>query len=132
MVVIFEAVDTTKVTGGGFVVSNGRTSFGFVAQSLATGGFAGQIQIRPPGHDRFHGDTVATLTTNANTASWSGSGRWNRVDGYAYEVSVVDNGQGGGKNKTPDTITLTVKNGAGAVVFTTSGPLKGGNIVVHR
>jgi hypothetical protein len=74
---------------------------------------------------------VSSLSVSQNTATWSGSGRWNGTSGYTYQVMVVDNGQGGGKNKTPDTISLTVRDSGGAVVFTTSGPLKGGNIVIH-
>ena len=130
-IMVVVADSETKVTGGGFVVNSGRTSFGFVAKSVAAGGFSGQLQIRPPGQHRFHGDTVTSLTVSQNTATWSGSGRWDGTSGYTYQVSVVDNGQGGGKNKTPDTISLVVRDGSGAVVFETSDPLKGGNIVIH-
>ena len=117
-----------KVTGGGFVISNGRTSFGFVATSI--GGYAGKLQARTP-VGRFHGDTVTALTATSTTATWSGTGRWNGDDGYGYTVSVVDNRSGGSKKlASPDTITLTVTHN-GSTVYTVTGPLKGGNITVH-
>ena len=122
---------STKVTGGGFITDGGRTSFGFVAKSLAGASLQGQLQVRAPGKDRFHGATVSTLNVSGKTATWTGTGNWNGTPGYTFTVSVVDNGQGGGKNKTRDSITITIRNASDVVVFTTSGALKGGNIVVH-
>jgi len=46
-------------------------------------------------------------------------------------VSVVDNGQGHKKTTIPDQFSVVIRDGSGAVVFSTSGPLKGGNITVH-
>jgi len=120
----------TKVTGGGFITDGGRTSFGFVATSQPDASLLGQLQVTTPGKNRFHGATVSTLNVSGKTANWTGTGSWNGTSGYTFTVSVVDNGQGG-KNKTPDTITITIRNAAHVVVFTTSGALKGGNIVVH-
>ena len=40
------------------------------------------------------------------------------MPGYTYEVTFVDNGVPGRK----DTMSLVVRNPAGAVVFTTGGP----------
>jgi uncharacterized repeat protein (TIGR01451 family) len=125
------ADQTTKVTGGGFLVADGRTSFGFVAKSDPAGGYQGHLAVRAPGKDRFHGSTVGSLVVSGNTATWSGSGRWNGQSGYTYTVAVQDNGQGGGNHKTPDTITLTIRNSSGTVVYSVSGPLKGGNITIH-
>lgn len=121
---------TVKVTGGGFVTTNGRSSFGFVAKEDEDG-LHGQLQLRTPGNLRFHGVTVTSLTVNANTATWTGSGRWDGVDGYTFEVAVIDNRNGGGRKGTPDTIIVTVRDATNAVVFTTAGPLMGGNITVH-
>lgn len=130
-VVVFDSA--TKVTGGGFLVDGARVSFGFVARSEG-GLFSGQLQVRAPGKHKFHGDTVTSLVVSANTATWSGSGRWDGVDGYTFEVSVVDNRNGGGKSSkkgAPDTISIVVRDGTGELVFSTSGPLKGGNIKIH-
>lgn len=122
---------TTKVTGGGFIVDGGRASFGFVAKENAAG-LHGQIQIRAPGGNRFHGDTVTSLAGDGMTATWTGTGRWNGEDGYTFEVSVVDNRSGGKKKTTPaDHVVIVIRDGTGAVVFEASGYLKGGNVTVH-
>ena len=129
-VVVVVADATTKVTGGGFVIDGGRTSFGFVAKSDG-GGLAGQIQVRAPGKHKLHGATVTSLVVSASTATWSGTGRWDGVDGYTFTVTVVDNRNGGGKKGTADTISITIRNAGGTVVHSASSPLQGGNITVH-
>ena len=118
-----------KVTGGGWFVSTGRTSFGFNAWSDVAG-LHGQIQIRTAGKSRFHGDVVLSLSGSGNTATWTGTGKWNGVGGYTFSVTVVDNGTSGKKG---DTISVVIKAPNGSTVFSSGGPqpLKGGNIVVH-
>jgi uncharacterized repeat protein (TIGR01451 family) len=130
VVVIFDRA--TKVTGGGFVVGDGPTSFGFVAKQAPDGTLSGQVQVRAPGKHRFHGDTVTTMASSANTAQWGGAGRCDGVGGHTYEVSVVDNRNGGGRKGTADTIHIVVRDATGAVVLDVSGPLQGGNLTVHR
>jgi len=129
MVVISAA--GAKVTGGGFIVSGGRISFGFVVMPAEGGTFKGQIQIRRNGVGKFHGDVVTSMGVSQHAATWAGTGKWNNLSGYAFEVSVVDNGQGQGRGRTPDIIAITIRNGSGQVVFSARGELKGGNIVVH-
>ena len=60
-VVVADTRRPTKVTGGGFVISSGRTSFGFVASRAPMATLAGQLQVRAPDHHRFHGTTVTSL-----------------------------------------------------------------------
>ena len=120
-----------KITGGGWITQQtGRTSFGFnVIQDVT--GLKGQLQVRVKnGKDRFHSTSVLTLNSSGNSGTWTGTGRWNKLDGYTFTVSVVDNGTSGKKG---DTISIVIKSPTNVTVFTTSGPqpLKGGNIVVH-
>ena len=58
-VVIADAA--TKITGGGYVVGP-RYSFGFVAKQATDGSLRGQIQVRAPGNQVFHGDAVTSLS----------------------------------------------------------------------
>jgi hypothetical protein len=120
-----------KITGGGWISQGaGRTSFGFNVISDVTG-LHGQLQVSPKGDkNRFHGNTVLMLIAGAHDGTWTGTGRWNGIDGYTFTVSVVDAGTSGKKG---DTISILIKSPGNATVFTTSGPqpLKGGNIVVH-
>lgn len=124
MLVIAEA--RTKVTGGGWTqLGDGRLRFGLVAHPGTPD--RGQLQARWGAH-RFHGTTVTGLVAALPNASWSGSGRYDGVDGYTYEVSVFD---GVKKRSTPDTFTIVIRDGSGHVVFSGGGPLKGGNIKIH-
>jgi hypothetical protein len=94
-------------------------------------GLHGQLQVRVKnGKDRFHSTSVLTLNSSGNSGTWTGTGRWDGVDGYTFTVSVVDNGTSGKKG---DTISIVIKSPTNVTVFSTSGPqpLKGGNIVVH-
>ncbi len=122
----------SKVTGGGWVTvpGEGKLRFGLVAQPDGAAA-EGEIQVRWGKH-RFHGKTVTNLVANKPNASWSGAGRYDGTDGYTYEVRIVDNGNGGGKNKTPDTFAITIRDSGGTIVFSTGPlPLKGGNLKIH-
>jgi len=120
----------TKVTGGGWIrLGDAKLRFGLVAHPAGAGA-KGEIQVRWGTH-RFHGKTVSGLVVTKPQASWSGTGRYAGVDGYTYVVTVVDNGNGGGKTKTRDTFAIVIRDGGGTIVFSTSGPLGGGNIKIH-
>jgi len=128
------AVQSTsaKITGGGWISQQtGNTSFGFNVIRDVTG-LKGELQVSvKDGLDGFHSTSVLTLNmTSANSGTWTGTGRWDGVDGYTFSVSVVDNGTSG---KQGDTISIVIKSPTNVTVFTTSGPqpLMGGNIVVH-
>jgi hypothetical protein len=119
-----------KITGGGWISQTGKTSFGFnVIQDVT--GLRGQLQVRVrSGKDRFHSTSVLTFNSSGSSGTWTGTGRWNGIDGYSFTVSVVDNGTTG---KNGDTISLVITSPSNVTVFSTTGaqPLKGGNIVVH-
>jgi hypothetical protein len=125
-----------KVTGGGwFSNTAGRTCFGFNAIPQTDGSVKGQLQIcSNSGKNTFHASAATSLTTlSANTVRWSGTGRWNRADGYTFVATAVDNGPSG--SKRGDTIDLVIyRNGDPThPVYSSNGPqaLKGGNITVH-
>ena len=78
----------------------------------------------------FHGDAVTSLSVTGNTGSWSGTGAWDHIPGYRFTATVSDGGTG--RSASANTIRMTITAPNGAVVASFSGPLKGGNIVVHR
>jgi hypothetical protein len=82
---------------------------------------------------RFAATSVAGFTQSGNTASFGGSATWTGpkvAEGgtYTYVVSFVDNGFPGRE----DTISVEIKDGSGAVVFSSDGPqkLKSGDVEV--
>ena len=119
--------DKEKVTGGGFIKSDGRTSFGFVAKTKGDG-FAGQLQVKH-GKDKFKATSVTDLEVVGHTASWAGSGKWNGKSGFTYEVEVKDKRHG--TTGSADRFSIVIKNAAGTTVFSADGPLKGGKIRIH-
>ncbi len=72
---------------------------------------------------------VKSVTGSENTATLSGTGSWKGRGGYAFDVSVVDNARRG---SYADTISVVIRDPAGAVVFTSFGlqVLKQGDITV--
>jgi hypothetical protein len=125
-----------KVTGGGWFTPSGvsRTSFGVNLIPEAGGAYKGQFQLRANNSkSKFHGNTAANVVQlAANKVSWKGTGRWNGVTGYGFELVVVDNGSSGSKKL--DTISVRIfRTATGQTVYTSGGasPLKGGNLTVH-
>jgi hypothetical protein len=64
-----------------------------------------------------------------DTVLFSGSGKWNGQSGYTYEVSAEDAGEPG---RHRESVSITVRNGAGQVVAQVSGELDGGNVQSSR
>jgi len=120
-----------KVTGGGHIGTCSGTTFGFVAMSMPNGSLKGELEMNGRGV-RFHGSTVTSLVVPSTllSASWTGAGEWNGHSGYTFSASVAV-AQGTGYHRTPDTISVTIRDGAGHSVYSTSGALEGGNIVIH-
>jgi hypothetical protein len=124
-----------KVTGGGWISTSSRSSFGFNVIPIAGSAWKGQFQLRSNnGKAKFHGNTAQALVVSGTSAKWNGTGRWNGLPNYRYYVEVVDNGSSG--SKKGDTIKITVKKPAGndTVVYSSGSSaiaLKGGNITIH-
>lgn len=84
-----------RATGGGQTavsLQGAGNTIAFTAQNSGSGDTAtGQVQYiqRIDGQDKLHG-TVTCLRVSGNTAKISGTAR----DGGAFELYVVDNGQG--------------------------------------
>jgi len=84
-----------RATGGGQTavgLQGAGNTIAFTAQNSGSGDAAtGQVQYiqRVDGQDKLHG-TVSCLRVSGNTAKIAGTGR----DGRAFQLYVVDNGQG--------------------------------------
>lgn len=127
--------DIGRVTGGGrMILEDGAANFGLVVTD-GEQGLQGNLQINVHRtHDKFHGFAVDSLSVVGNTATWTGTGRWNGDDGYRFEIVVVDNRNGNSKKKgDPDSLEITIVDSANAVVWSTAGPvdLTKGNIKLH-
>ena len=116
-----------KVTGGGFVEDGERTSFGFVVRSDGSDGTV-HFQLRA-GDNRFQASTLTSLSIGGDQATWSATGDWNGTAGYRITVTVKDVGPP--KKGARDSIRIVIEAPNGSIVFTTSGPLVGGNIAIH-
>ena len=116
-----------KVTGGGFIDDALRTSFGFVVRS---DGPVRAIQFElHAGADRFHADSLTNLSVTGTHATWTALGAWNGTQGYRLTVEVVDVGPP--SKQIHDSIRIRIEAPNGSTVFSTSGRLLGGNILIH-
>jgi hypothetical protein len=66
---------------------------------------------------------------NIDSASISGTGRWNGMPGYTFSGEVVDAGEPGAGR---DRFTMTVRSPQGATVATVTGTITAGNIQSSR
>lgn len=64
-----------------------------------------------------------------DTATMSGTGRWNGVPGYKFTAEAIDAGEPGAGR---DRFTMTIRSPQGAVVATVSGVIDAGNIQSSR
>jgi hypothetical protein len=116
-----------KVTGGGYVEDGERTSFGFVVRSDGSDGTV-QFQLHA-GDDQFQASTLTSLSVTGGHATWTATGDWNGTGGYRITVTVEDVGPP--RKGARDSIRIVIEAPNGSIVFTTSGSLVGGNIVIH-
>jgi hypothetical protein len=72
----------------------------------------------PQCNHHFRAKGIDSLTATGNSATWTGTGRWDGDPGHTFTASVTDGGRG-----NPDTFEITIKDPSGAVVFTTDGPI---------
>lgn len=125
-------VDGPPPPSGGSVEGKGSYAtgkdYGRVTFAVDASAEGGSFEGFTGNGNQFKALSVEGFSQSGNTASFSGDGEVNKESGYTYEVSFVDNGFPGRE----DTISIVIKNGAGATVFTSGGPqkLKSGNVEV--
>ncbi len=137
------AVTNTRMTGGG-VIEGGKGkdapkwTWGFeVRCDMSKGNF--EYQDHTGGNFHLTGLTSVVCFDDSavgsgvpkaafDTMRMTGTGRWNGVDGYTIEATIVDAGEPG----TSDSIVVTVKSASGGVVSTVTGKLTGGNHQAHK
>lgn len=81
--------------------------------------FSDDPTIRPGRSTRPQVDTVL----------FTGVGQWNGRSGYTFEVRAVDQGEPG---RHRESITITIRDAAGAIVAQASGDLASGNVQSER
>jgi hypothetical protein len=121
------------VTGGGFIIHNGaKANFG-VGGGVKNGAFWGHLEYNdhttsPP--LKVHGTAVRSyFFIDDRTRYMQGDCTVNGVAGYTYEVKVTDNGEPGKDN---DQFSIGVSNGYSAGAWSGDGPIRGGNIQLHK
>jgi len=129
-------VSGDRVTGGGWIdrPSGAKATFG-VSGGIKRGAFRGQLSYEDHAQ-KGKGDDVKVKGTgvtaysapDAVTRRIEGTARMNGQRGFTYQVDVSDNGEPG-RN---DLFAIRLWNAAGALVYSASGTLRGGNIQLHR
>jgi hypothetical protein len=121
-----DAPRTGSVKGKGSYTTG--KDFGRVTFEVDANAGGGTLEgITGNGH-RFKALSVEGFAQAGNAASFSGAAEVDKSGGYTYEVAFADNGFPGRE----DTISIVIKDGSGATVFTSGGPqkLKTGNVEV--
>jgi len=126
-------VTKDRVTGGGWIrsSSNAKSTFGVSGGfNIKKNGFRGQLEFNDHGSNgpKVKGTGVTDyVAVDAVTRRIEGTAKMNGVAGFTYEVVVSDNGEPG-RN---DGFAIRLWNAAGALVYSASGTLRGGNIQLH-
>jgi hypothetical protein len=129
-------VSRDRVTGGGSInrPNGAKATFG-VSGGLKRGGFRGQLSFEDHGQKGKSDDVkvksrrvTAYSALDAVTRRIEGTARMNGQRGFTYQVDVSDNGEPG-RN---DVFAIRLWNAAGALVYSASGTLRGGNIQLHQ
>jgi hypothetical protein len=126
-------VSRDRVTGGGWIRGPSGTKATFaVGGGTKRDGFRGHLQYngRRNGNGlKVKGTGVTAYTViDGVTRHIEGTARVNGQRGFTYQVDVSDNGEPG-RN---DVFAIRVLNASGALVYSASGTLRGGNIQLHK
>ncbi len=128
-----------RVTGGGFIElpssdkkhSSPKGTFS-VSGGIRNGAFKGQLEYDDHRRDgiKVKGTGVTQyLVVDAVTRHIEGTAKVDGVRGFTYKVDVADNGEG--RRDPDDKFAIWIYNAAGALVYSASGSVRGGNIQLH-
>lgn len=132
------------VTGGGQIFPTGQAAaaFGGNAKPFADGRTdGGEWNHLSFDGNHFHGDPDANTIecflvagpgaapprVEFNRIEFSGTGVWNHVSGYTFDVAIEDHGERGNN----DTYAITIRDSGGTIVYSASGLLVHGNLQIH-
>ena len=140
-----------KMHGNGHVTADGnKVSFEFDVIESAKKGERGKVDLHigrgrsgESDDERFEARAVSDVVfSNApsyspgkdpksgiDTVIFTGTGRWDRQDGYSYIATASDRGEPG---RGVDTFNIEVKSPNGQVVFTGGGAIGDGNVQSNR
>jgi hypothetical protein len=129
-----------RVLGRGFMrEGNMKFEFAFAAAENASGAERGSLlmTVKSHGHQRsprrpgrFQSSSVASVEFSPeSTVVFSGTGRWNGVGGYRFEVAAADRHHG---RRSRDRVRITITSPSGQVVAHCEGALDGGNVFIRK
>lgn len=115
---VFTAARTGSGNTGAALLAVGRAAAGpflFTATRITAVGFYDDPTAQPGPYPASGIDTTRV----------AGSGAWNGVAGYSFELVATDRGEPG---RQRDTVTLTVRDAQGTVVWQQGGAITSGNV----
>jgi hypothetical protein len=130
VVVTISATPPTVLCTGGYFLKNGARAT--VAFNVSVGGTGSTFALNfrdATSAAQFISSTTPDITVSGTTATFSGLGKFNGQQGYGFLVTAAD---GGGPGSGLDTVTVTITAPDNSVVFSGTGVIAGGDIVVHQ
>jgi hypothetical protein len=146
-----------RMHGNGFIRADGvRYQFVFEAAERVGGAERGHFDLRVEEErpasgrgprrlrlDRFVAREVSSVTFSddptvwpgrrrrpqVDTVAFSGTGTWNGIAGYRFEIGASDHGEPG---RHRETIAITIWDSGGSVVVEVEGTIDGGNVQSSR
>jgi hypothetical protein len=129
-----------RMFGRGFMhEDNWRYEFAFAAAENASGAERGTLLMTAKSHGpyrarrragRFESSSVGSVEFSPESiVVYSGTGRWNGISGYRFEVVAADRHNG---RRSRDRVRITITSPTGEVVVHCEGALDGGNIFIRK
>lgn len=119
----------SQMTGGGRVGTGrdiGHFGFKFRLRSEVP---EGKLRFEDKGQKLdVYSETITGFFTTETCVSISGAAKMNSIEGYSFTATGCDNRQPGHER---DTLSLSVRDPSGVLVYSRSGVLTGGNLHAH-